>query len=201
MSTPPATAVHPAPTAPPTAPAAQRPAAAWEACPLCGASLQPGQEWCLRCGAAARTRLAPSPNWKGPLAVTAAVCALALGVLAGSLVKLAGDSGPAPAPVTHTVTRPAAVTPLPAPVPNTAATTTVPAPGAATTAPGATPTTTGGSNPASPSGGAAAPTPTTPGAAGTRSATPGTTTGGATKSKKLSPEAEKRLHELINKIG
>ena len=36
----------------------------------------------------------------------AAVAALALGVLAAALVKLAGDSGPAPVAVTHTSPRP-----------------------------------------------------------------------------------------------
>jgi hypothetical protein len=75
-----------------------------EPCPLCGASLRPDQEWCLKCGAAARTRLAAAPNWKGPLITVAVICALALGVLAAALVKLAGDSGPAPAARTTTVT-------------------------------------------------------------------------------------------------
>jgi hypothetical protein len=75
-----------------------------EPCPLCGAPLRPDQEWCLKCGAAARTRLAAAPNWKGPLVTMAVIGALALGVLAAALVKLAGDSGPAPAPRTTTVT-------------------------------------------------------------------------------------------------
>ena len=55
VATPPAV---PAPTA--------APPPADEACPLCGAPLAPEQEWCLRCGAAARTRLAASPAWKTP---------------------------------------------------------------------------------------------------------------------------------------
>jgi hypothetical protein len=76
-----------------------------EACPLCGAPLHPEQEWCLHCGAAARTRLAASPNWKAPIALIAAIIALSLGVLAAALVKLAGGSGDSTAtPITHTVT-------------------------------------------------------------------------------------------------
>ena len=73
--------------------APQRDRAAGEACPLCGAPLHPEQEWCLRCGAAARTRLAASPRWKGLIATLAVVVALSLGVLAAALVKLAGGSG------------------------------------------------------------------------------------------------------------
>ena len=93
-----------------------------EACPLCGAPLAADQEWCLRCGAAARTRLAATPNWRAPIAALAVVVALALGVLIVALVKLAGDSGPAPAPITRTVTTPAATPPA----------TSTPAPGATT---------------------------------------------------------------------
>ncbi len=92
-------------------PAATPPAPAREACPLCGAPLLQEQEWCLRCGAAARTRLAASPNWKGPLATLAVVVALSLGVLAAALVKLAGGSTAAATTTTVTTTSPAAVTP------------------------------------------------------------------------------------------
>ncbi len=62
-------------------------------CPLCGGPLQSEQEWCLRCGAAARTRLAAAPNWRGPAIALAVIVAISLGVLAASLVKLAGGSG------------------------------------------------------------------------------------------------------------
>lgn len=62
-------------------------------CPLCGGPLHSEQEWCLRCGAAARTRLAAAPNWRGPAIAVALIVAISLGVLAASLVKLAGDSG------------------------------------------------------------------------------------------------------------
>jgi hypothetical protein len=127
-------------SAPPTrqmqAPAQEPPT---EACPLCGAPLAADQEWCLRCGAAARTRLAATPNWKAPATTIAVVAALALGVLAAALVKLAGDSGPAPTPTTTTVTTPAQATgapgaSLPGAPPATAPSATVPD----TTFPGAT---------------------------------------------------------------
>jgi hypothetical protein len=89
--------------APGTAPIAER-------CPLCGTPLAPDQEWCLRCGAAARTRLAAAPNWRVPLATMAVLAALALGVLAAALVKLAADSGPTPPASTSVVTSTVAAT-------------------------------------------------------------------------------------------
>jgi hypothetical protein len=96
----------------PAAPVATGPDAgrvsAGEACPLCGTPLAPTQEWCLHCGAAARTRLAAAPNWKAPIAVLATVALLALAAIAASVVKLAGDTGPAPLPIIRTVTTPAA---------------------------------------------------------------------------------------------
>jgi hypothetical protein len=82
-----------------------------ETCPLCGAPLYAEQEWCLRCGAAARTRLAAPPNWKAPVVTLAVVAALSLGVLAAALVKLAGGSSSATTPSTTTVTSPAALAP------------------------------------------------------------------------------------------
>jgi hypothetical protein len=129
----------------PTAPT-HAPALPGEVCPLCRTPLHPEQEWCLHCGAAARTRLAASPRWKGLIAALAVVVALSLGVLAAALVKLAGGSGAAPA-VTRTVTTVAtASTPTP---PTTAGATTPTTAGGtatnetATTVPGTT-TTTGG---------------------------------------------------------
>jgi hypothetical protein len=76
------------------------------ACPLCGATLERDQEWCVRCGAAARTRLAAPTNWKAPILAIALVLALALGALVASLVKLTGNSSTrvAAAPITTTIT-------------------------------------------------------------------------------------------------
>jgi predicted nucleic acid-binding Zn ribbon protein len=61
-----------------------------EMCPLCGAPLKPEQDWCLRCGAAARTRLAAQPKWRALVVALVVVVVLSLGVLAAALVKLAG---------------------------------------------------------------------------------------------------------------
>lgn len=61
-----------------------------ERCPLCGAAIGPVQEWCLRCGAAARTRLAATPGWRTPVLVLATVIVISLGVIVASLVKLVG---------------------------------------------------------------------------------------------------------------
>ncbi|HLH14169.1 MAG TPA: hypothetical protein VKV16_05220, partial [Solirubrobacteraceae bacterium] len=89
--------VAPAPAlSPPTSPPV-------DACPMCGAPLVSEQDWCLRCGAAARTRLAASPRWRGAIVALAVVVVLALGVLAAALVKLAGDSGSSAPASTSTV--------------------------------------------------------------------------------------------------
>ena len=141
----PPTAAHGIPGAVPGP--ATPPALASESCPLCGAPLHPAQEWCLRCGAAARTRLAASPNWKGPIAALAIVAALSLGVIAAALVKLAGETGPAPTPITRTITAaaaptataPAATVPTTAVTPPATSTPTTSLPGA-TPAPGSTAT-------------------------------------------------------------
>ena len=65
-----------------TPPAERASAPVSDACPMCGAPLRGEQDWCLSCGAAARTRLAATPNWRAPIAVLAILAALALGVLA-----------------------------------------------------------------------------------------------------------------------
>ena len=123
-----------------------------EGCPLCGAPLDPEQEWCLSCGAAARTRLAMSSNWKGPIIAVAIVAALALAVLAVSLVKLAGNSGGTAtsvtvtraAPVTPAATAPApSATPTPAPTTTTPPTSTTHVRAGAPVAPAVKPTHTG----------------------------------------------------------
>ena len=81
------------PPPPPPTPATSAGPPVDAACPLCGAPLDPAQEWCLSCGAAARTRLAAPTNWKAPIVAIAVIATLALGVLAAALVKLSGGSG------------------------------------------------------------------------------------------------------------
>jgi predicted amidophosphoribosyltransferase len=60
-----------------------------ESCPLCGAPLRADQDWCLRCGAAARTRLAAPPKWKALVVTVAVLAVVAFAVLAAALVRLA----------------------------------------------------------------------------------------------------------------
>ncbi len=82
-----------------------------ESCPLCGSALRPEQDWCVNCGAAARTRLAAAPGWRAPIIVLVVLVALSLGVLTAALVKLAGGSASSP-PITRTLgSTPAAPTP------------------------------------------------------------------------------------------
>jgi ABC-type enterobactin transport system permease subunit len=64
-------------------------------CPQCTAPVPAEQDWCLRCGTAARTRLVPTPNWRLPLALAAVLAILALGVLAAAFVALTADPGAA----------------------------------------------------------------------------------------------------------
>jgi hypothetical protein len=129
--------------APPDAP----PAPGTVACPRCGTSIGPDQSWCLECGAPARTRLVPTPNWRAPVAVLAVVILLAGIALAVAFVALTNDKEPAapvnsqaPPPSATTAQPPAAAQPAPtqaAPAPTTAA------PGTGSTETGTTGTGTG----------------------------------------------------------
>jgi hypothetical protein len=62
-------------------------------CPRCGANVAPEQDWCLECGAPARTRLAPTPNWRAPIALLAVVILLAGIALAFAFTSLTSDDG------------------------------------------------------------------------------------------------------------
>jgi hypothetical protein len=162
-----------------------------ETCPLCGSALHSEQDWCLRCGAAARTRLAGSPNWGAPAAALAAIVVLALGVLAASLVKLAGDSGASPATITRTVT---------APAPASSASGSASA-GASTSAAGATGTATKGRG-ATGGAGAKTSTATAPsvaaltGVAGAKAILPAGLPPRKRRSRILSPSLERQLRKL-----
>lgn len=121
------------PAAPPEVPAPGE-----IACPRCGARIARDQDWCLDCGAAARTRLAPAPNWRLPLGVLGGVVALCLVVLALAFVALTDDPAPSGGPTGPTGPTVAAPAPAPAPAPPTVpALPTAPAPAPAP-APGAT---------------------------------------------------------------
>jgi hypothetical protein len=94
--------------APPGAP----PAPGTIACPRCATAVGPDQDWCLACGAPARTRLVPTPNWRAPVAVLATVILLAGVALAIAFVALTNDTEPA-APVDSQAPPPSATTTQP----------------------------------------------------------------------------------------
>jgi len=62
------------------------------ACPRCGRPVGGEQAWCLDCGAAARTRLVPTPGWRAPLAILATLGVLAVAGLTWGFVALTDDS-------------------------------------------------------------------------------------------------------------
>jgi hypothetical protein len=81
------------------------PPATERACPRCGASLAPDQEWCLSCGTAVDTRIAPTPRWRVPVVLVGALLALLAAALVLALVELSGDPQPvAKAPAAPTAT-------------------------------------------------------------------------------------------------
>lgn len=170
----------------PAAPPPASPAPPGEACPLCGAPLHPEQEWCLHCGAAARTRLAAAPRWKGLIAALAVVVALSLGVLAAALVKLAGTSGSAPT-TTRTITTSAAAS-----LATTSGAAVGSLPGTASTGPSTPRTTATGTTP-----GATSTATTTTGSTGLTSTT-GTGAGKA-KAKLRGLGLGRTIEELIHK--
>jgi len=91
------------------APPGAAPAPGTIACPRCAAVIGPEQDWCLDCGAPARTRLVPTPNWRAPVAALAVIVLLAGIALAASFVSLTDDSEPA-APVNSQSTPPSTST-------------------------------------------------------------------------------------------
>ncbi len=87
-------------------------------CPSCGAPMEPGQEWCLQCGASAPGALERSP-WRSTGLIVAVIAALALGAAAAAVAAL-NQQAPAARRVTNIVaaapvTTPPASTPAPAP--------------------------------------------------------------------------------------
>ena len=152
--------------APPGAP----PAPGTVACPRCGASIGPEQSWCLECGAPARTRLVPTPNWRAPVAVLALVVLLAGIALAVAFVALTNDTEPA-APVNSQAPPPSATTAQPA----------APAQPAPTQAPAAPTTTAPGTDTGTTSTGQTTSTAQSTSTGATTSTGEGGTTGATTK--------------------
>lgn len=60
-------------------------------CPRCNATIGPEQDWCLNCGAPARTRLAPLPNWRLPVALVGILAIGAIVALILAFVSLTSD--------------------------------------------------------------------------------------------------------------
>jgi hypothetical protein len=127
----------------PNAPAADvratvvEPDAPLAACPRCQAPLPPDQDWCVECGLAARTRLAPTPNWRRPLLAAVAVAVIAVVALTVAFFALTGNDNPVPSATTAAPAPPAASEGQTQTAPATVATAAAPAqtvtvPGAAT---------------------------------------------------------------------
>jgi hypothetical protein len=120
------------------------PSAATRDCSNCGAALQPGQDWCLECGAGAPGSLeAGGPGWRSATIALAATGVLVLGAAAAGYAALSQKSPPKAPPKVVTVAR------------------TIPAPASPTTTPPAlsTPST------PTPNAGLGSPSSTTPGIA------------------------------------
>jgi hypothetical protein len=62
-------------------------------CPRCGAPMTPEQDWCLNCGAAVGTRVVAARGWRVPIAIGAALLAIAAVAVAIAIVTLADDTG------------------------------------------------------------------------------------------------------------
>jgi hypothetical protein len=81
-------------------------------CARCRAPIAPAQDWCLQCGLAARTRLAPTPDWRVPLLAALVAALLGAGGLAFAFIKLTADDGTTVStPVTTTTATTPATTP------------------------------------------------------------------------------------------
>jgi hypothetical protein len=94
------------------APPAQPPAPRTIPCPRCNATIGPEQDWCLVCGAPARTRLAPLPNWRLPVALIGALALAAIIALIIAFVSLTSDDSTITG--TTTLTAPATTPVVPA---------------------------------------------------------------------------------------
>jgi predicted nucleic acid-binding Zn ribbon protein len=127
------------PAAPPPAEAPTKVVRPTISCPGCGAPIEGDQAWCTECGLAARTRIAPTPNWRLPLVLAGALALGAVVALVVAFVVLTGDNAPlpettptaaAPADTVPTTSVPIATTPtttLPTATTPTVPVTTVPA--------------------------------------------------------------------------
>jgi hypothetical protein len=116
------------------------------ACQSCGASMKPGQDWCLECGGAAPGRLGARPGWRAAFTVVALTLLLVVGAVVASYAALTSDAerdaaAPSSGSGAPIAAQPPAAAPTPAPIapiapgatgPGTVPPAVVPAPGAVT---------------------------------------------------------------------
>src|SRR5919197_1520038 len=107
-----------APGAPPeppheTPPEDARPDPGTRACKSCGATLEPGQDWCLACGTAAR-RLGERPGFRSSMMVLGLTGLLVAGAVGAAYAALSEDQTAPPAQTTAQVAQTPATTPPPA---------------------------------------------------------------------------------------
>lgn len=156
--------------------AVQAPADAAFRCPQCGGEIGDEQEWCLRCGRGARTRVLRARHWRVPIVLAGVLVALSGAGLAVLFVALSGGdakvvtSGELTTTVTVTTAAPGATAP-PATAPTAPPATTPTSPGASTPGTPTAPTTPPAATPTAP------PAATTPAAPSTGSTTPPATGG------------------------
>ncbi len=158
------------------------PPAPARACANCGSPLNPGQDWCLQCGAGTPESLTTrAPSWRSAAAILGIAAILAIGAATAAYAALSKGS-PKPRSVVTTV---AQATVPPTTTPTTPLTPTPTTPGATATTPTATATAPGTPttvNPLLPTGATkppkiplTAPTPKSPGTTKipTKAGTPG----------------------------
>lgn len=120
------------PTAPgPDAPEPAREPEPERHCRRCGSRLGPRQEWCLACGAATTTHVAPPRGWRVPLFAGGGLLVLLVAAIILALVALSkgpeqvAEATPTPTPLAEVppATTPVpTATPLPTVTPSTSAT-------------------------------------------------------------------------------
>jgi hypothetical protein len=116
--------------------------------------MEPGQDWCLQCGAGAPGSLdAGGPSWRSAAAILTATAVLVLGAAAAAYAALNKGGAPKPHPTIVAVVP--ATTPTVTPTTTTPVTPTPTTPGAATPTPKASGTT--ATNPLAPTGSATPP--------------------------------------------
>jgi hypothetical protein len=102
-------------------------------CRSCGATMEPGQDWCLACGTAAG-RIGTRPGARSAMTVFGLTALLVAGAVGASYAALREDQTVPPSQSAAQVAQAPAATPPPAaPTTPPASTTTTPAPGTGTT--------------------------------------------------------------------